>query len=225
MSEIKITSKNWKKYAYAVGDYNPIHWITDSAKFLGINDVIAPGMYLASFIQRKGNFHSIKSIKMLDNVYNGETLNIESSNGDFNLRRQNKLICRVQTTQQNTIPSPQKLQKRQFRYTTRIEKQNINLYLESLEIKNSKELPSMFLASLSAPALIEMSETNNITGIHASQSFNQHQAYKTGPLEILIGDEKTLKIKDNEFHSYQLRWLQKGKTIASGKSLVLPLTR
>ena len=81
--------------------------------------------------------------------------------------------------------------------------------------------PNMFLASLFAPALIEMGKAINFgEGVHATQSFNSHFPYDNGPLTIQFGNLKERKSKAGKLHTVEGRGIQGDRVIFSGWSSI-----
>ena len=79
----------------------------------------------------------------------------------------------------------------------------------------------MYLASLSAPALLSHGKKVDSVGFHASQTFNVHGRCLFGDVHVSIGDERVSR----GLHYFDLRWFQGFKLIASGRAGIVPLSK
>jgi len=225
MGSIKIDVMSWKKYADAVGDGNPIHRFDSAAKKYNLPRKIAPGMYIASFIQGDELISSVKSIKFSGNVFGGDELDISETlkigrGKDYVFRRGDEVVCEVRGVKFGAPSGAGKpLEDVLYTYETEISQNRINLYLESMNHEGLISVPGMFLASLSAPALLEYGAESGFTGVHASQSFTSHEAYKPGLVKILIGDRRD----KGPLSFFEMRAVRDDKIIASMKAGTIPL--
>jgi len=217
MDSIKVRAMDWGKYADAVGDSNPIHRFDVAAQKYGLREKIAPGMYLASFIQGDELISSVKSIKFSGNVFDGDELDVSEVSKigrgkDYIFRRGDDVVCEVRGVKFGArAGSGKPLEDVVYTYKTEISQNRINLYLESMNYKGLIAVPGMFLASLSAPALLEYGAVNGFNGVHASQSFTSHEAYRPGLVKFLIGDKRD----KGPLSFFEMRAVQDDKIIAS----------
>lgn len=219
-----ITRQDWQKYCQAVGDFNKIHSDPSIARSYGLDDVIAPGMFIASLGTYYGEISSVKSIRFTGKIYDRDELELCLNADSLMFLRKGEKVCEINGPrfERTNDGAPAKLKQEEHKFETEIERKNIRLYLDSLGLSNLS-FPSMYLASLSGPALLDFGKQKGFSGIHVSQSLNILGEYREGPLEVLIGDQRAMKNGENELLAYNLRWMQGGEIIASGKSLVLPL--
>ncbi len=217
MDSIKINAMNWKKYADAVGDSNPIHRFDRSAREYEMKEKISPGMYIASFIQGDEPISSIKSIKFSGNVFDGDELDISETSKigrgkDYVFKRGGEVVCEVKGAKFGARSGTGKpLENVLHTYETEISQNRINLYLESMNHEGLIAVPGMFLASLSAPALLEYGAENGFIGAHAFQSFISHSAYNPGLIKILIGDRRD----KGPLSFFEMRGVQDDNIVAS----------
>jgi len=217
MSSIKVHAMAWKKYADAVGDSNSIHRFDVAAQRYGLREKIAPGMYIASFIQGDELISSIKSMKFSGNVFDEDKLDISEVSKigrgkDYIFRKREDVVCEVRGVKFGArVGSGKPLENVVHTYETEISQNRINLYLESMNYKGLIAVPGMFLASLSAPALLEYGAVNNFEGVHASQSFTSHEAYKPGLVKFLIGGRRD----KGPLSFFEIRAVQDDKIVAS----------
>jgi hypothetical protein len=240
MNGIKIRKENWIKYCDAVGDHNPIHrdsqFVKESPLLekLGAKDAFAPGMYLASFIQGWPFIQSIRRIEFLPDsfVYDGDKLSLTAfpnrlgKSIDYVLSNNEKPVCNISGVLYGKAGErpPKPLKEINYTYETKIRPSDISYYLDSMSWHPEGEtFPNMYLASLSAPALLDFGSKKDFIGVHISQSFESHYPFKHGPLQIQIGNERIKKGTQGSIHSYDMQAIQDGKIIASYNSKVAPL--
>ena len=88
----KIVFENWLRYADSIGDFNPIHRRKEDANRFGLDDVIAPGMYILSFLQKLGKIRGIDA-KFLDIVKDENLISIcEGMN--FNVKVGERVVAK-----------------------------------------------------------------------------------------------------------------------------------
>jgi len=215
----EVIKERWVQYADAVGDYNPIHRDEEAAKKCGFESVIAPGMYIASFIQKCGNIKKI-GVLFLRPVNDGDKIeiNVEKKR----ILKYGKTIVRLRELE---FGNPDNLiidiPKFNYIYNTRINKENIESFLKSIGMKSNKleKLPEAYLAALSAPALLDYGKRTNKVGIHVFQSIAMHFPYEIGKLNIGIHKLGNL----NSLEGFELYWLQNNKVVASGEAKIKTL--
>jgi len=227
MNNIRINAMDWNKYADAVGDVNLIHRFDGSAQKYGLRGKIAPGMYIASFVQGNEPISSVKSIKFSGSVYDGDELIVAESSKlgrghDYVFVCGDDVVCEVRGVKFGSRSGSGKpLDNILHTYNTEISQNRINLYLESMESEDREKclinIPGMFLASLSAPALLEYGSVNGFTGVHATQSFISYEPYKSGLVSFLIGDRKD----KGPLSFFDMNAIQDDKIIASLRSAVI----
>lgn len=221
-----VRADDWKKYCYAVGDYNPIHWDTNRAKSFGLEEMIAPGMFVASHIQGDRNITGAK-IKFYGNVYDGDRLIMEEKDGNYVFKKGDDVVCEVKGVSvedfSSKVPKPFEAVDILHKYSPPVGDSNIVAFLESLGMRGGADLYGMYLASLSAPALLDFGKQSGFVGIHASQTFTAYGELNPGFVDILIGRKR----EKAGVHSYELQWKNRtvdgGALIASGKAMVVPL--
>jgi hypothetical protein len=235
----KVTEDNWSKYCYSVGDFNGIHWQDFIAQRFGLKNKIAPGMFVASHILSFKNPCSFKSVRFSDVVYANDNLSFDfGDDNNFFINKGLLEVGRLKGVGYELLGEGLVgLKEEEYKFRTKIEECNVRLYLESLGVddfgiddyfrntnggNNHDCLPQMYLASLSGPALLELGDESGFSGMHLSLSFSAYQNYANGPLDILIGDKRVIESNGRSLASYELRWVQKGEMVASGKSLILP---
>jgi len=227
MESIKIDAMSWGKYADAVGDGNLIHRLDNEAQKYGLREKIAPGMYIASFIQGDEPISSVKSIKFSGSVYDGDELDIYETSKigrgkDYVFKRGEDIVCEVRgvkTGVRSGVGKP--LTDVLHTYQVEISQNRINLYLESINNEGLIAVPGMFLASLSAPALLEYGAVNGFIGVHASQSFTSHKAYGPGLIDIMMGDRKD----KGPLSFFEMRAVQNGEIAASLRAGTMALKK
>ncbi len=226
MNNVYVNTKNWTKYINAVQDNNPIHTNKKAAQGYGLNDIIAPGMYIASFVQLKmPGLTSIDKISFKKPSFNKDTLDIKEellgNKVHYQIIRENEIICNIKGTTSEHKIAENVVRNISHKYLTELTNTNTKLYLESLGAQSTREIPSMYLASLSASALSDYASKNSTAGIHLSQGFALHEKPQYGELEILIGDSKERR----GLTSFNLNWIQNGKILASGISVIAELKK
>jgi hypothetical protein len=227
MEIIRLTKVDALRYTDAVRDRNPIHQTDEEARRYGLNEAIAPGMWLASHIQRRfGDIREIKKITFLDNVHYGDKLEISErrrrfgGGEDIDFKREDKLVCSISgITRGDYTPNLKPLKERVHTYTADACNERVDLFLSSIGCGPLEGvLPGMYIASLCAPALLDYGHKKGILGVHASLSFQMHSDYKPQDIQLDLGDERT---KGN-LTFFEIRWKQNGECIASGRAGVLP---
>lgn len=100
-------------------------------------------------------------------------------------------------------------------------KESIKRFSDLIDVEyNEGIIPSFLLPSLSAPALLGVGEKYNTVGLHLKQTYEQHNFAGCGPLEVGVCMSKSRSCLAI-FENY---WIQNGKLLASGKSMVRPAT-
>lgn len=227
---IEISSENWKKYCYAVGDYNPIHWNTKMAQSFGLEGKIAPGMFIASHIQGGRNITGAR-IKFSGSVYDGDSLVVdEVGDGGYIFKRGDDVVCEVKGVKEDDfdLMAPKLFSDNEVlhRYFSSVCESNVGVFLGSLGIEGGDNLYGMYLASLSGPALLDFGKKNGFVGIHASQTFTAYRDVEPGFVDVLIGGLR----ERGPLQSYELQWINRrvrgdSGVIASGRAFVLPLKK
>jgi hypothetical protein len=229
MKNIILTRINGWRYTDSVKDKNPIHQTDEEAKAYGFDRAVVPGMWLVSHIQSRSGLSSIKQIKFSDNLFYEDSILMNEishkvgGKRDFEFKKNDKVLCSVTGVGIGEYaPAPEPLKERLHTYDADVCPERISLFLSSIGYSPKVgDTPEMFLASLSAPALLDYGFKNNITGTHASLSFNMHSNYEPGIVKITIGN---MRIK-GPFKYLELRWWQNEKIIASGRAGVLTLNK
>lgn len=229
VSEI-VSPENWLKYANAVGDCNPIHRNLDAAKRLGFPSVIAPGMYVASLVQRV--IHMPERIKSAEfsfkkPVLPGQTVNIRCSRSREKLRadyvndkKEKVLVARLNVGEFEPSSIAFATWPESKGYTTRILPADITNFFSSLGIEESCEgrncCPEMFAISLAVPALLN---TTGRDGLHVKQTISFNDYPIVGDFVSVLVDEKRRR---RGMIIYDLHWLKGSKQLAEGKAYVIP---
>lgn len=225
--EFKVRASDWLAYVEGVRDNNPIHrdrgFVSknEDLKKLGIEDIIAPGMWLASHIQGRGSIASIKSMRFPKSVYDGDMLSVIQKGNDHTIYRGNDIVCELKGVIYGSFTkgTPRELKEVQHRYETEITDDGLRDYWQSLG-GDLGVTPDMYLASLSAPALLAYGENIGLTGVHASQSFTKYAPFHRGPLSVLMGNLKTKKGKEGVIHRIDKVFVQDDNIIAVGRATV-----
>lgn len=239
MNGIVVRKNDWSKYCESVGDHNLVHRDKDYVlnnsylRKMGAKDVFAPGMYLASFIQGWPSIQSIKRIDFLPNsfVYDDDRLklvalpNTFGKGIDYVLSKEGNNVCNISGV---LYGDPDEKDQKPLKeishiYETEIRPSDVFYYLKSLFWSPENKFPNMYLASLSAPALLEYGSFKKKMGLHLSQSFDCHYPFDYGLTKILIGNSRERQTKAGKICTYDLQAVQKDKIIASYKSIVYPL--
>jgi hypothetical protein len=228
MDNIIVDATEWQRYTSAVKDRNLAHESDEAARGLGLDRMIAPGMYIASKAVG-GEVSGIKTIKFSDMVYDGDVLNVTERQGMLSrisrvVKRGETTVCEINGIRRDDYSVAPEIilegERLVHKYSTEISPGRTALFLEGLGYAPSIDsFPSMFIASLSAPAVLDLGALRKVSGLHASQGFAMHEGFRHGPIDILMGNEK---IK-GPIHSFDLQWTQQGRVIASGRSTVLQL--
>lgn len=227
MEQIRLTKTNALRYADAVGDFNPIHRTEEGARVYGLDRAIAPGMWLASHIQKLYDVAEIKQISFQGNAYYGDAVEVVetprrlSGRKGIEFRVGDSRVCSVDGIKTGGYsPSPKPLKETAHTYSADVCEGRIRLFLDSIGCCENDATPKMYLASLCAPALLNYGSTKGIYGIQTSLSFQMHSDYELEEIQLKIGDERTKK----SLIFFELRWMQKGECMASGRAGVLPLS-
>lgn len=218
MKNIVLTKRNGFRYTDSVRDRNPLH-----------EGKLVAGMWLASHIQGRNNISSIKQIKFSGNVFYEDTVVVDEvlkgigKGRDFIFRRGEEVVCSVNGVKMGEYtPTVKPLKKVLHVYDAEVCPERVALYMKSIGFQPEVgKSPEMYLASLSAPALLHYGSENGFVGAHASQSFNMHEGYKEGVVKIAIGDERV----KGPLHYFDMRWLQDERIVASGRAGVLPISK
>ena len=215
----KIVFKNWLRYADSVGDFNPIHIEKEAAERFGLGGIIAPGMYILSFLQKLGKIRSIDA-KFLDIVRDEDIISIYKGM-NFNIKVKEKVVAKGKISYgeptEHNIEMPSGLD---YIYRTDVNEGKIKDFILSIGAKiHMQRNPEMYLFSLSAPALLNYGKEKNRIGMHVTQSAEIHHSYKLGGVKIGI-KEKGKRFGLEEFDLY---WIQDDKVISSGKAMIKPL--
>lgn len=225
--EFKVRASDWLAYAEGVGDNNPVHrdrrfvLDNDALKKLGIEDIIAPGMWLASHIQGEGSIASIKSIRFPKSVYDGDILSVTQKGNDYLIYRGSDIVCELRGVIYGDFANgtPRALKGVQHRYEMEITGDGLRDYWQSLG-GDLGVMPDMYLASLSAPALLDYGEKRGLTGLHASQTFIKYAPFSKGHLSVLMGDLKTKEGKEGTIHRIDKIFIQNDNIIATGRATI-----
>ena len=218
MKNIALTKRNGFRYTDSVRDRNPLH-----------EGSLVAGMWLVSHIQGRNDISSIKQIKFSGNVFYGDNIVMDEEverigrGRDYVFRKGDEVVCSVNGVKMGEYSSVVKPLKQVLHvYEAEICPERVALFLKSIGFQSDVGTsPEMYLASLSAPALLSYGAEKDFVGAHASQSFSMHEGYKEGGIKIEIGDERT----KGPLHYFDLRWLQDERVIASGRAGVLALSQ
>ena len=232
VTQITADKRNWNRYTDAIRDYNPIHSSDEAAKELGqrtglgLEGVVAPGMWIAGHIQAGSKIGKVKQIKWMEQVYEGDVLDLieqekVGEGRDVQIKRGDDVVCKIERISKDYDPGePRQLKEISHSFEVDVSNARVNLFLESLGSPEQPIYPEMFLASLSAPALLSFGKEQNKIGLHTTQSFTMHQKYHEGNVRVSIGDKR----QKGPIEFYELRWTQGGVIIASGRAGVLPIS-
>lgn len=211
-----IRSQDWIIYADAVGDTYLIHRDDAFARSLGLEGIIAPGMFIASHSQTQERVSEAK-FNFPALVYDQETLDLSNEKG-FRAMKEKGAAClgRVKVGDEKEaspilIPT--------HTYETEITRENVERFLESIGME-MRRIPELFVMSLSAPALINYSANHPqpTTGarIHFGQSIKFHADYDYGLMQVDVCDRKLT----DKSEYLKLQWRQGDKVIATGDSTI-----
>ena len=222
LRNITIRYEDWIKYADAVGDFNPLHRDDEFAKKHGLEGKIAPGMFVASFIQtlREELIRKV-NLKFRSPVKDGDVVEVSERAGRYSFVCKGKTVCEASVGFGDyETPEISPHGKIVHEYETNLTSERIRDFSGSICLANLGRPPEMFLAALSAPALLDYAGVQGKTGLHASQSFEIYCSYELGRIVIGIEEGRT----KSGVESVQLYWNQHGKVIASGRALVVPVS-
>lgn len=227
MKEIDVSFGKWKEYCHAIGDYNPIHWMDESAESFGLEGIVAPGMFVASQMFGGREITEMKA-KFGCKVYDGDKLVMNDDGGNYIFNRGEDFVCDVRGVKINGYGCDElrPIEDEVHRYIPTVTGENIAKFQKSVGYFGSKNFPGMFLAALSGPALFDYEKSKEFLGVHVFQSFRAHSSFEGGYLDVVIGDETTL----GPLHSYNMRWVERVDekeevVVASGEATVLKLER
>ena len=221
---------DWMKYTKAVGDNNPVHYDADYARSVGLDDVIAPGMWFVGNVQGKRRIGGIGPIKFRAPIYDNAEFEIKKA------KKKDRSAIYTFSFDSTTHCSAGNVRRGMGRYMkedTRdpiyvhdweVTPERVSEYLKSLHKDNrlSGHLPEMYFASLSAPALVEYGKKQGKTGLHGTQSFHLMGTVSYGPVQVYIKDGK--RPGRGGVETFELEWMQNEKLLARGSSSVLPLS-
>ncbi|MFZ5955828.1 MAG: MaoC/PaaZ C-terminal domain-containing protein [Nanoarchaeota archaeon] len=218
----RVEKENWILYADSVGDFNKIHREKKYAKERGLNDIIVPGLFIASHFQHiieneNLTFNEIKII-FRDYVFDKEEVEMKKEKKFYKVYTSNKFCVQLTPKYENCIKEPRVVDK-QDSIEWIIEEEKVGNFLKSISLGKLNKLPEMYLMSLSAGALLNYAAKKKLTGIHRSQSIEFYQTYNFGELKIFLEEEKT----KGEIMQLNLNWIQDDRLIASGESVIIPL--
>lgn len=207
---------NWLKYADAVRDYNSVHRDDSVARGLGLDGVIAPGMWAGQHVcLGKQGIRGIK-FKFRQPVYNGDRIKIRESSlyrGDQEVCSY-KIFTEVSKGEDISFPeSPDHVYHFSFNSDS---KRNLS---NSFGI--NEELPDIVhLASLAAPALLDWMKViggGGGRGIHFSQSVEfLGRPFDFSDIRVLIQKNRNRA----DVYDFDLYWISGCNIVARGKSLV-----
>jgi len=233
MDKILIRQEDWIKYADLVGDFNQVHRDSVVAREYGFRDVIAPGMFVASHVGKYGPVSSISGITFSGEVYDGAELVVESSEVkrgiDYVFFDGERKVCEVRGValvygdEYDSLPKD--LKSVEYTYNSSVDLSTLEEFLEAVGVENGAFNPVMYLASLSAPALLSYGAKRGLEGIHATQSFGLHAPVDLSSIDVVIGNEKYRSLGGVDMVSYDLRWVQGDEVIGSGRSMVVPIEK
>jgi len=232
MKDVLIRKESWVSWADAVGDYQEIHRDLSKADLevvnkFGLTEEIAPGMYLASYVQNFFPIQGIKAIKFRpESVVDGDRINVFvsanklGSSLDYSISKGDVPVCDVMGVRPGFPDGkvPKELGDVVFEYDTNIRSPDVFCFLNSLGYSVRNGNPAMFLVSQAGPALLAFGEAQGIRGgVHATQSFDYHFEYGLGPLRVQVGDYKFRGKEGEGLCTGLLRWIQDDRVVASGK--------
>ncbi|MFA4960654.1 MAG: MaoC family dehydratase [Candidatus Pacearchaeota archaeon] len=218
--EILANENSWLQYADAIGDKNPIHRSAKAAKGFGLEGVVAPGMWLASHAQRDGEFVRANFGFRLP-VYK-DTMVEMTVNGSAYSFSNGKTVADGNAIRSEYPEAPDVKHNFDFVYSAQITNNLVKQFLKSIGAERVgteglTEIPSAFLMSMSAPALLKFGEDSNCIKVHGFQTFIQYRRAIMGDIDV------ELKVIKSGSRGLKLNnyWLQEGKLIASGNSMIL----
>lgn len=214
---IRPNVTDWIKYANAVGDYNPIHRNVVDAKKAMLEDIVAPGMYLAAHVQENSPIQEAE-FYFKKPVYDGD----EISKKEYSFCRGDDLVCKGNvilgkpTDRDVSLPT-EIVYSGDFSTTDG----KIGDFLDSIKFDREKSSnPEMYLMALSAPALLEYAKSKRLAGIHAYQSIEICKPFDLRDISIAVEEEKV----GRKLWKLNLYWNSGEGVVAVGKSKALPIS-
>jgi len=211
-----VALKNkWIGYANVVGDMNLIHRDDGVAEKVGLEGVVAPGMWLASHIQGTSRIQRAE-FGFKSSVYDHDFIEMRENS----FYRNEELVCKGNVVfgepSGEDVRLPEEIV--YSRYFCKND-EDVKGYLDSINFKGINENPEMFLMSLSASSLLEYAESKNLFGIHAYQSMEVCMDFDVRDVAVHIKEEKIGK----RMCKFDLYWESSWGVVASGKAKVLPV--
>ena len=217
MGKIKINKTGWIKYADAVGDYNLIHRNAVAAKRAGLEDIVAPGMYIASYVQEVLKIQKAE-FSFKNPVYNGDEISKEGCS----FYRNGDLVCKgdviLGEPTDRTVFLPEKIA---YSDDFSAVEGKIKDFLDSVNFNDEQSSnPEMYLMALSAPALLKYAKSKGLVGIHAYQSMEVCKPFNLRNISVAVEEEKV----GRRMFKLNLYWISRSEVVAVGKSKVLPIS-
>ncbi|MCK5321215.1 MaoC family dehydratase [Candidatus Pacearchaeota archaeon] len=217
MEKINVSMNAWMKYADAVGDTNPIHRDVTAAKKAKLEDVVAPGMYLAAHFQGDSRIREAEFC-FKKPVYDGD----EISKEECSFYKDDDLVCKgnivLGKPTNRIVPLPKKIAySNDFSAT----ESKIEDFLDSIKFSSRRfSNPEMYLMALSAPALLEYAKSKRLGGVHAYQSIEICKSFDLRKISIAVGEESI----HERLCKLDLYWTSGDGVVAVGKAKVLPVS-
>jgi len=207
--EIITNPEDWIKWCDAVGDFNPVHRNPEVARMYGLEDVIAPMMYLASFSQGKSDNERFEirwgRNKSRQVVYPGDKVRLIQTNGVISYFKGDDEVLVIGS--KGEIPPSRENTDVVHRFTTEVLPGRVLSFLDSLAMETDfREIPIFYVASLAGSALLDLKKQadGECAGIHIYQSFAVYQKPNFGKMNVLIR-QKRIK---HGFRIFDMYWLQ-----------------
>ncbi|MEA3329994.1 MAG: MaoC family dehydratase [Nanoarchaeota archaeon] len=218
MEIVRPNATDWVKYADAVGDYNPIHRDVLKAREVGLEGIVAPGMYLASHVQE--NF-PVKEAEFCFNkpVYDGD----EISKEEYSFYKNGDRVCRGNVILGKPTNRAVFLPKEGIVYSGDFSATDCKIeeFLDSVKFDGKRfPNPEMYLMALSAPALLGYAKSKGLTGVHAYQSMEVCKSFDLRDINVAVEEEKI----GRKMSKLNLYWISRSRVVAVGKSKVLPVS-
>lgn len=218
----------WTLGADSYFDRNRIHRDSDYAKSKGLQDVVAPGMWVVSHVQGAGQVQKLEST-FKEPVYENDSLVFSGINSGEKFEVRNSINGNLNCSGKVVFGNPdgQNLllpQDIQYVYSTSVNPSNVLNFLVSLRLGSYQTLPEMYFASLSAPALLSYGEKEGKTGVHVSQSFTVHKPLSLGRLDIFLSEGERSR-QGGRLRKVDLYWVSQNNLVASGRALIVPIAK
>jgi len=206
----------WTEYVDLIGDDNPIHRDDGAAISVGLDGVIAPGMWVASHVQGDQRIREAE-FGFKSPAYGGDVINEQ----DGSFYREGDLICRGNVVlgdpTGDVVSLPEGIA---YSQDFSASERDIRAFLNSVGSRSTRLDSEMRLMASSAQVLLGYAKTKNLVGMHASQSVKIHRPFSLDCVRVVVEAEKI----GRRMCKMNLYWVCRGEVVATGKSRVIPLS-